>query len=83
MDFSSIGTAVGINGLIAIAITLLSIIFAWYVVQELKLEAFVKRPRSPQARMLQVLLAVVLGHGFSSFLLDYLEWFDKLRWFVE
>nr|WP_270172668.1 DUF1146 family protein [Paenibacillus sp. SYP-B4298] len=83
MDFGSIGTAVGINGLIAIAITLLSIIFAWYVVQELKLEAFLKRPRSAQARMLQVLLAVVLGHGFARFFLDYLEWFDKLRWFVE
>jgi uncharacterized integral membrane protein (TIGR02327 family) len=83
MDVGSIGTSIGLNGLISIAVTLLSITFAWYIVQELKLEAFMKRPRAPQARMLQILLAVVLGHGFARFFLDYLEWFNKLKWFVE
>ncbi|WP_229724936.1 DUF1146 family protein [Paenibacillus abyssi] len=71
------------NGLMSIVVTLLSITFAWYVIQEIKLDAFVKRPRSRQARMLQVLLAIVLGHGFASFILDYLQWSSMLRWFVE
>lgn len=63
----NVGTTIGLNGLISIVVTLLSITFAWYVIQDLKLDAFLKRPRAPQARMLQILLAVVLGHGFSRF----------------
>ncbi|MBJ6361895.1 DUF1146 family protein [Paenibacillus sp. GCM10012307] len=81
--YESVGNAIGLNGLISIVVTLLSITFAWYVIQDLKLDAFLKRPRGPQARMLQILLAVVFGHGFARFFLDYLEWFNKLRWFVE
>ncbi|MBD2845870.1 DUF1146 domain-containing protein [Paenibacillus sp. IB182496] len=78
-----IGSGIGMNGLMSIVITLLSITFAWYVIQEIKLDTWLKRPRGPQARMLQVLLAIVLGHGFARFILDYLQWSSMLRWFVE
>ncbi|XEC95337.1 DUF1146 family protein [Paenibacillus tarimensis] len=83
MDTGSIGTSIGINGLLSIVVTLLSMTFTWYVIQEVKLDVFVKRPRSPQAKMLQVLLTIVLGHGFARFILDYLQWASMLKWFVE
>lgn len=75
--------SLGFNGLLSIAVTLLSIYLAWVVLQELKLEPFLKRPKSPQAKMLQVMLAIVLGHGFARFILDYLNWSQMLRYLVE
>lgn len=40
-------------------------------------------PRSPKARMLQAVIAVILGHAFASFILDYWSWTTMLKSFVE
>ncbi|RXZ83444.1 DUF1146 domain-containing protein [Paenibacillaceae bacterium] len=82
-SMQSITNAAGMSGLLSIVVTLLSITFAWYIIQEIKMDSFVKRPKSPQARMLQLLLSVVLGHGFARFILDYMDWTRMLRWLVE
>ncbi|EXX85629.1 membrane protein [Paenibacillus darwinianus] len=79
MEFASLG----FNGLLSIAVTLLSIYLAWVVLQELKPEAFLKRPNSPRAKMLLVMLAIILGHAFATFILDYLNWSQMLRYLVE
>jgi len=83
MNASQMAAQVGIDGLLSIVVALLSITFAWYVIQGLKLDFIVKHPRGPQAKMLQVLLAIVLGHGLARFVLDYLDWTRMLRWIVE
>ena len=80
---TNITASVGFDGLLSLVIALLSVTFAWYVVQGINLDKWLKQPRGPQARMLQLLLAVVLGHGLARFILDYLEWTRMLRWIVE
>jgi uncharacterized membrane protein YwzB len=34
----------------------------------------IRYPKSPQGRLLHLLLAIVLGHFVAGFLLDYLGW---------
>ncbi|MFC5647730.1 DUF1146 family protein [Paenibacillus solisilvae] len=78
-----VATTAGQHALVSIVIELLSITLAWYVLQELKLDLFMRRSRSLQARLLQVMLAVVLGHLFAGFVVDYWEWSNLLRGLVE
>ncbi|BBH23872.1 hypothetical protein Back11_52170 [Paenibacillus baekrokdamisoli] len=78
-----VATTAGQHALVSIIIELLCITLAWYVLQELKLDLFMRRARSLQARLLQVMLAVVLGHLFAGFVIDYWEWSNLLRGLVE
>ena len=78
-----IGAQIGVSGLLAIIVTLLSIYLAWVVLQELKLDMLLKQPKSPRGRMLQIMLAILIGHGFASFILDYWQWSQMLGAFVE
>lgn len=80
---SDVYFSAGLEGLFGMAVNLLGIYLAWVVLQELKLEAFLKQPKSPRAAMLQVLLAIVLGHAFADFILDYWDWARALRFLVE
>ncbi|PZD97805.1 DUF1146 domain-containing protein [Paenibacillus sambharensis] len=73
----------GVTGLLSIIVTLLSIYLAWIVIQEIKLDAFLKRPKSGQAKLLQIMLAVIIGHLFARFILDYWNWSQLLRYIVE
>jgi uncharacterized integral membrane protein (TIGR02327 family) len=59
---------------IPMVIVLASIYLSWWALQSLKFERFVRVPGSPQARMLHLLLAVILGHFFAEFVLSYFGW---------
>lgn len=73
----------GMMGLFSIVVELLSILFAWMLLQEVKWETFFQFPRRPKARMLQVLIAVGLGHLFAGFILQYWGYSVMLRGIVE
>ncbi|KQO10965.1 DUF1146 domain-containing protein [Paenibacillus sp. Leaf72] len=76
-------TATGVTGLFSIVVTLVSIVLIWFIMQEIKWEAFFAFPRSPKARMFQAVIAIILGHAFASFILDYWSWTTMLKSFVE
>ena len=78
-----VASTAGQHALLSIIIELLCITLAWYVLQEFKLELLMRRARSLQAKFLQVMLAVVLGHLFAGFVLDYWQWSNLLRGLVE
>jgi len=73
----------GFQGLYAIVVVLLSIFFVWLLLSEVKWEAFLKNPHSPKARLLQIVIAVILGYLFASFLLQYFNFSTMLQDFVE
>jgi uncharacterized integral membrane protein (TIGR02327 family) len=75
--------SVGINALLSVAVMLLSVYLAWVVLQELKLDVFLKQPKGRRAVMLRLMLAVALGYQFSRFILDYWDWSMSLRLLVE
>lgn len=72
--------SVGMNGLFSIFVTLGCILLSWNLLQDLKLDALIKHPRSPRARLLQVVFAIVLGHLVARFFLDYWEWAGAMKW---
>jgi uncharacterized integral membrane protein (TIGR02327 family) len=70
----------GWNGLFSIFVTLGCVIIAWIVLQEVNLDKIVRNPRSPRARLLQLIFAIVLGHLAARFVLDYWSWVGTLKW---
>lgn len=75
----TVSTQVGVSGLTAILISLLCIALSWWALQSLKLDLFVRHPKGPQGKLLQLLLSVVLGHFVASFIMDYLGYTQMLR----
>ena len=73
----------GIRGLLSAAVMLFSVYLAWVVLQELKLDVFLKQPKGRRAVMLRLMMAVAIGYLFSRFILDYWEWSTSLRLLVE
>lgn len=69
----------GLAGVFNIVLTVVCIWLAWRALQALKLEAFLKHPRSGLARGLLLLASVVLGHSLARFILDYLAWSAQIR----
>ncbi|CAG7634289.1 hypothetical protein PAESOLCIP111_03552 [Paenibacillus solanacearum] len=80
MDYiDQVNASMGMSGLLNIVIVLVFIGFSWWVLQELKLDALFKRPRSAQAKLLQVFLSVALGYQLARFVIDYLSWSTWLK----
>ena len=63
-DLSNSISAVGVNGLLSIVISLICIALAWWALQQLKLDLIVRHPKGPQGKHL---LAVVLGRFVAEF----------------
>ena len=71
--------AIGINGLLSMIVSLVCVACSWWALQNLKLDLVIRYPKSPQGRLLHLLLAIVLGHFVAGFLLDYLGWSGQIR----
>lgn len=67
-------------GLMSIFVHLLSILLCWWALQSFRFDAFLKQPKSAQANMLRIILSVVLGYQFASFVLSYANWSSTLKW---
>ena len=79
MNTVEAGAAVGTNGLLSIIISLLCIGLSWWALQNFKFDLLVRHPKNAAGKMLHLLLAIVLGHFVSAFLIDYLQWTQALR----
>jgi uncharacterized integral membrane protein (TIGR02327 family) len=71
--------AIGSSGLVSMIVSLLSIVLSWWALQNLKLDLVIRYPKSPQGRLLHLLLAIVLGHFVAGFLLEYMGWSGQMR----
>ncbi|MEK5450223.1 MULTISPECIES: DUF1146 family protein [Paenibacillus] len=74
-----LSSAVGTSGLVSMIVSLLCVVLSWWALQNLKLDLVIRYPKSPQGRLLHLLLAIVLGHFVAGFLLDYLGWSGQIR----
>lgn len=64
----------GAQALINICISLISIVFCWWILTGIRIEAMIKTKRNTHAKALMIVLSIVLGHNLASFLIDYLGW---------
>jgi len=67
------------TGLLGIVLTIICIGLSWWAIQAFRFDLFTANPKGPQAKALQIILAVVLGYQLASFLLDYFGWTVNLR----
>lgn len=64
--------------LLSILSHLMFIGLAWFALQAVRLDKFLKPNHVFQARLLYILLAIFLGSSVSNFFLDYLQWSRQL-----
>ncbi|WP_310550778.1 DUF1146 family protein [Paenibacillus glufosinatiresistens] len=76
---TELSNTTGAAGILFMAVSLLCVAIAWWSLQNLKLDTIIRYPKSPQGRLLHLLLAIVLGHFVANFLLDYLGWSLQMR----
>jgi uncharacterized integral membrane protein (TIGR02327 family) len=62
----------GANSLISIISHLVFIALAWWALQAVNFEKFLRPNRVMQARILFILLSIIVGSIVSNFFLDYL-----------
>lgn len=53
-------------------IYLITIGLSWWGLQEFRFDLFLKRPKSPAAKMLQIFLSIALGYLVGLFFIQYL-----------
>jgi len=73
----------GVQGIYSIVIVILSIMFVWSLLNQVRWDKILKEPLSPKSRMLRVVIAVIIGYTFASFLLEYWGYTIMLRFFTE
>lgn len=64
----------GFQAALGIFVHLLSLILTWWAIQSLKFEAFLRFPKSLQARTFLILLTIAISYLVAKFFLDYLNW---------
>ncbi|GGE05118.1 hypothetical protein GCM10011571_02730 [Marinithermofilum abyssi] len=67
-------TSFGVTALVNTFLSLLCIGLSWWVLMNVRLDAFLRDPDGIQAKALYIILSIVLGHGLATFLIDYTGW---------
>lgn len=67
-----------LGDLIQIGLVIVCIGLAWYGIQQIRLELFLRNPKSGAAKILQILLSIALGYQVARFTIDYISW--SLSW---
>ncbi|URN96061.1 MAG: DUF1146 domain-containing protein [Candidatus Pristimantibacillus lignocellulolyticus] len=73
----------GVEGLFSITLIVLSIIFVWILLSEVRWDKILKKHTSIKSRMLQVVIAIVIGYLLGSFILQYWGYSTMLQQFIE
>jgi uncharacterized integral membrane protein (TIGR02327 family) len=61
-------------GLLSIFVYVLFIGLSWWALQEFRFDVLLRRPKSPQSKLLLIFLSIVLGYQLGSFFLTYLQY---------
>ncbi|WP_226654557.1 DUF1146 family protein [Pseudalkalibacillus hwajinpoensis] len=69
------------QSILTIVINLVFIMITWWALQTVRFDVFFKKPNSPQAKVLMILLTLSIGSLASSFFLDYYNWSIRLQYF--
>ncbi len=66
-------------GIAQIALVLVCVALAWWALQNVRWDLFLKHPSSPQAKTLLILLSLVIGYEAARFIFEYFSWSISLR----
>lgn len=76
---NSMNATFALGGLLNISLVLVCIALAWWSLQSIRFDVFMKNPKSPQGKMLLILLSIALGYGVASFFSAYFGWATLLK----
>lgn len=79
-DEAGLFALAGWNGLFSIFVTLGCVVVVWIVLQDINFDKIVRQPRGQRVKVLQLLIAIGLGHLVARFILDYWNWVGTLKW---
>lgn len=74
-----VSSVAAVSALTAIVVCLVCICLAFWALQNLKLDLLIRQPKGPQGKLLQLLLAIVLGKFVADFIIEYLSYTHMLR----
>jgi uncharacterized membrane protein YwzB len=75
----AISQSMALDSLMNICIVVICIGFAWWGLQQIRFDLFLKRPKSPPAIFLQILLSIALGSEVARFIIEYFNWSTLLK----
>lgn len=67
-------TQLALSGLVNIFLSIIGIVFVWWILMGMRIEQLFKKNQVVQARALMIVLSIVLGHQLASFFIDYISW---------
>lgn len=71
MLMDQLAATAGWNALFSVFILLFSVLTAWYSLQVVRWDVFLKNPKSRPAAVLRLLIAIVLGYQLAKFVNEY------------
>lgn len=77
--WTQVTSSVGWGGAVHMMITLSCIALAWWALQNVKFEMFIRHPQSPQGKMVHLILAILAGRTIAQFFVNYWGWAESLR----
>jgi|HigsolmetaAR203D_1030402.scaffolds.fasta_scaffold38444_2 conserved hypothetical integral membrane protein len=77
---SGIAVETAAQAIAYLIVILAGILLAWWALQAFRFDMFVREPKSLKARVLQLLVAVVIGYNVARFLLDYAYFASFMSW---
>jgi len=75
--------SLGAQGIFSIIVVILCILFVWMLLSVVAWDKILKNVNHPKSRMLQIVIAIVLGYQLSNFFLQYWGFSTMLQDFVE
>lgn len=76
---NAMNQSMALDSLLNICIVVLCIGIAWWGLQQIRFDLFLKRPKGSQAITLQILLSIALGSEVARFIIEYYSWSTMIK----
>ncbi|TLS35817.1 DUF1146 family protein [Pseudalkalibacillus caeni] len=72
--------AFGQQAIVSILIHLVFIFITWWALQTVRIDVFLRKPDSPQAKVFMIFITIAIGSLVGNFFLDYYNWSLRLKY---
>jgi uncharacterized integral membrane protein (TIGR02327 family) len=79
MPLEGVATQVGWTAGLNMVLLLFGVLIAWYSLQAVRWDVFLKNPKSRPAAVLRLLLSITLGYSLMKFVSDYVMMSSMLK----
>jgi uncharacterized integral membrane protein (TIGR02327 family) len=76
---NAMNQSMALDSMLNICIVIVCIGVSWWGIQQIRLDLFLKRPKSSQAITLQILLSIALGSEVARFIIEYYNWSTMIK----